>query len=197
MVFFLNRLLSATFLCTVCREPSVAACECLLTADEICLSAGRDSLTTCVLTFSCDFVTGSLVLLDCGCSFVTVTGRSLTFCSGFEAAACESDFTGTGVVAGRSCTGAARFVADPLLCRSLYFDSCLSCALSTIGRCGFCFSDCGCFDTDFFIYNSTFLKWIAFPVVWLDKLLCTSDFDESFFWLMLSDKAGGLLLPPL
>ena len=117
----------------------MVACECLFTADEACLSAGRDSLTTCVLTFSCDFVTGSLLLLDCGCSFVTVTGRSLTFCSGFKAAACESDFTGTGVVAGRSCTGAALFVADPLLCRSL----------STIGRCGFFLSDCGCFDTDF------------------------------------------------
>ena len=77
----------------------MVACECLFTADEACLSAGRDSLTTCVLTFSCDFVTGSLLLLDCGCSFVTVTGRSLTFCSGFKAAACEPDFTGTGVVA--------------------------------------------------------------------------------------------------
>lgn len=68
----------------------MVACECLFTADEVCLSAGRDSLTTCVLTFSCDFVTGSLLLLDCGCSFVTVTGRSLTFCSGFKAATCES-----------------------------------------------------------------------------------------------------------
>ena len=134
----------------------MAACECLFTADEVCLSAGQDSLTTCVLTFSCDFVTGSLILLDCGCSFVTVTGRSLTFCSGFEATACESDFTGTGVVAGRSCTGAAPFVADPLPCRSCFCVSCLSCSLPTIGRCGFCLSDCGCCDTEFFIHDSTF-----------------------------------------
>ena len=103
----------------------MVACECLFTADEACLSAGRDSLTTCVLTFSCGFVTGSLVLLDCGCPFAIVAGRSLIFCSCLEAAACESDFTETGVVAGRSCTGAALFVADPATCRSLSFDSCL------------------------------------------------------------------------
>ena len=30
-----------------------------------------------------------------------------------------------------------------------------------------------------------------------NECICTSDFDESFFWLMLSDKAGSLLSPPL
>lgn len=148
----------------------------------------EDSLTTCVLTLSCCFVTGSFDFTD-DCSLVTVTGRSLLFCSPLEVTACGAAFADTGVVTGRSCTGAVlfavpTFVADPLFCRSL---SCSTGFLSTSGLCLFCFSDGCCFDTAF-LSTIPRLEVALVSCVWLAELLCTVC-EESLF--CLSGRAGG------
>lgn len=72
------------------------------------------------LVFSCCLKATSLVLPDAACPFPAVAGRSLvTGSCCLLAAACEPDFTNTGVVAGQSWVGAASFPVKPEPCLAL------------------------------------------------------------------------------
>ena len=93
----------------------------------------------------------------------------MTVCSCLEAAACGAAFADTGVVTGRSCTGAVPFVTARVLCFA--FSSSIRFS-ATVCRCLSCFSARPCFLVAF---SSTMprLKSDTFSCIWLTPL-CTA-----------------------